>query len=138
MKRVIEFKGKDTTSGVWVYGLLLGDEQDEYPSMISTGEWDLSPNSPYPIVHQVHPESVGQYTGKDDADGKRIYEKDIIFYYGQEYYVQWSERYCAWSLIGWGDNERVIGLKYLSKPKKNRKHVIGNMFEPDKKLSMKV
>lgn len=72
MKREIKFRGIRRDNGEWIYGDLNHLVDGVYISN------DYGNN-----MAQVVPDTVGQYTGLKDKNGKEIYEDDILAHNGK-------------------------------------------------------
>lgn len=68
--RTIKFRGKKLCQDEWIYGsLITRGEQGADGNFIDTGRGEC-----YPLQQ----DTIGQFTGMTDKDGKEIYEGDIL------------------------------------------------------------
>ena len=123
--REILFRGKRIDDGKWVEGYLYGIWEQRYIL------WGMTNNVPNMV--EVDPETICQYTGLTDKNGKKIWEGDIVGYwdtYSTENGL--SEADCVGEVV-W-DNETISfqvtnRLSAESYEVLDECSVIGNVFD---------
>lgn len=121
--REIKFRGRRIHSDFWVYGDLItvvGGNDIRVRSKIS----DLNA---YHIP--VDPDTVGQFTGLRDVDGRKMYEGDIVRIddWSSPSYIQWDDETASFVVARW-----KVNLAHV-----NYRKVIGNVYDTPELLNLK-
>ncbi|WP_288910949.1 YopX family protein [uncultured Thomasclavelia sp.] len=127
--REILFRGKRLDNGEWIYGYYLYSEKYNKHYIVderitTTLEGKLVPQESGFIKKEAIPETVVQYTGLTDKNGKKIFEGDIIKakYEEKNGYIKWNNDNASF---------QVKGIPSHTLKRANELEVIGNIFDKE-------
>ena len=118
--REILFRGKRVDNNEWVYGFLSKSRGNNHFLSLCI---DHEENGVM-LSSIVEPETIGQYTGLTDRNGKRIFEGDILVENGYRFLVVFDQKWAKFKLRH--DN------KAIQYPEWNRgveMEIIGNIHD---------
>ena len=98
--REILFRGKRVDNNEWTEGYLYKIWNKVFLLWGMTGDC--------PNMEEVVPETVGQFTGLCDKNGKKIFEGDIVESpHGTQGFIEWQNAECAF-LVNIGDDWQTM------------------------------
>ena len=142
--RIVKFRGKRVKDGKWIYGNLadysftiLRDTINK--KVIFSNIVSFATDNFGFVVNdcEVAPDTVGQFTGLLDKNGKEIYEGDIISLRDYIAEVRWNSNLSAFCIRFSFESE--LGIKPLGSwiDRRRRCNVIGNIHDNPELLNEK-
>lgn len=129
MKREIKFRGKSKDTQLWEYGNLLHKRRTNSKATEIYESYYVQRIN-FHLELEVIPESIGQFTGFYDKNGKELYEGDVVKdKYGRIMKVDYFRSFLCFiaisktnfhhaNIIEWATNENFTSVE-----------VIGNVHE---------
>ena len=155
--REILFRGKRIDNGQWVYGKLCNNTYGaSKPIIITDSEYNDGNDIDFEWEF-VCPETVGQYTGLTDKNGKKIFEGDVLKYTRKNWHeplsskngtdligfleIYYDDTCSAFKYWHYDENRKIFGSGFLSlqdsRAEETIIEVIGNVFDNPELLEEK-
>lgn len=125
--RIIEFQGKTITSGEWVTGNLLFENNlhNQYELQYTNCAFiECKLNSDSLTKCLIIPATVGQFTNVIGCDGKKIFDHDIVTNGKIIGEVYWNYNYNGWRIAAEKENNNLYDTKL-----NNTFKVIGHKYD---------
>ena len=120
MMREILFRGKKIDNDEWTYGFYFEHSIDgQKDSYIKYQTFDEGF-----VTNEVVADTVGQYTGLTDKNGKKIFEGDILLKGFEKVLVKWNANQCRWGI--YSNNYEICGFNESTQ---GYFEVIGNIYD---------